>query len=120
MATILVVEDDPDVREGILTILELEGFQSAAAFHGRDALDQCRAGLRPDAILLDLMMPVMSGEEFLRARIGEPGIADVPVLVLTAKGFEEIDRKRWNVRNVLRKPTDPDRMISAIRQVCGG
>lgn len=119
MTTVLVVEDDPDVREGLVAILEMEGFGPAAALHGRDALDQCRPGLRPDAILLDLMMPVMSGEEFLVARADEPEIARIPVVVLTAGGTDRIDREGWNVRQVLRKPADPDRMIAEIRRAGG-
>jgi len=119
MKTVLVVEDDPDVREGLLAILEMEGFLPTAAVHGRDALDQCRAGLRPDAILLDLMMPVMSGQEFLFARVEHPAIARIPVIVLTAAGTDALlDHERWNVRRVLHKPADTDRMVAEARRAC--
>ena len=81
---ILVVEDDGDVREALVQLLEFEGYRVTSATNGRDAIDQLRAGAAPNLILLDLMMPVMDGPQFRAAQLGDPGLAAIPVIVLSA------------------------------------
>ena len=83
-STVLVVDDDPEARELVRRTLESEHCAVSEAENGRVALDRV-AESRPDLIVLDLMMPVMGGIEFLRElRVDESG-RDVPVIVLTAK-----------------------------------
>ena len=65
-------------------LLSLEGFQTAAVANGQEALDYLRQENAPNLILLDLMMPVMDGWEFRRRQRADPGIADIPVVVLSA------------------------------------
>src|SRR5262245_47116204 len=82
--TVLVIEDNTDLREAIVEALEAAGFATAPANHGKEAMDLLKAGVRPVVILLDLMMPVMNGFEFLAMRAKDPELARVPVIVLSA------------------------------------
>ncbi len=82
--TILVVEDEPTLRETLVDALEADGFRVVAAADGREALAQFR-GERPDLILLDLMLPELSGIEVTRIIRAESG---VPIVMLTAKDSE--------------------------------
>src|SRR4051794_5000198 len=85
--TILVVDDDVDLREAISETLTDEGYQVLTASNGREALDLLRppASLTPGLILLDLMMPVMSGFEFLERCAADHSVASVPrVIIMSA------------------------------------
>jgi CheY-like chemotaxis protein len=84
MERILLVDDDDDVIEVFVDVLGAEGYELTIARNGREALDLLRSGLRPRAILLDLMMPGMDGFEFRAQQLADPTIADLPVVVLTA------------------------------------
>src|SRR5436190_5778708 len=80
--TVLVVDDEPDVRNTVAMILEDEGYRVVTARDGREALNKVRSQL-PDAILLDLMMPVLDGAGFLRECRANPECRRVPVLVMS-------------------------------------
>jgi DNA-binding response OmpR family regulator len=82
--TILVVEDEPTLRETLVDALEADGFRVVAAADGREALERFRAE-RPDLILLDIMLPELSGIEVTRIIRAESG---VPIVMLTAKDSE--------------------------------
>ena len=82
--TILVVDDEPTLRETLVDALEADGFRVVAAADGREALAQFRAE-RPDLVLLDLMLPELSGIEVMRIIRAESG---VPIVMLTAKDSE--------------------------------
>lgn len=82
---ILVVEDDPSIRDMIHECLSDEGYMVAAARHGQEALRMLRERPpSPDLILLDLAMPVMNGWEFLAVQQGELELAAIPVIVFSA------------------------------------
>ena len=90
MPKILIVDDEPAIVRGLEDNLHFEGYQTASATNGEDALALALSGA-PDLILLDIMMPRTSGWDVCRA-LREKGI-DVPVIMLTARG-EEVDRVR--------------------------
>src|SRR3954469_18315574 len=90
---VLVVDDDPDVRERMTTLLTRERWRAVSAEHGRAGLDAV-AARKPGLILLDLMMPEMDGFAFLRALRVKPEWRDIPVVVLTAKDITADDRRR--------------------------
>jgi two-component system response regulator MprA len=82
--SVLIVEDDRDIRECIADALEVEGYSVALAGNGREALEKLRAGVRPELILLDLLMPVMSGWEFRHEQLADPLLSGIPVVVVSA------------------------------------
>lgn len=86
---ILIVEDDAATRDGFAQLLELEGYSVSRAENGHVALSLLQAGLRPDVVVLDLVMPVMDGLRFLK-RIRALGPAGFAVIVVTAVG-DQVD-----------------------------
>lgn len=113
---VLVVEDDDDVREALLLLLGGEGVHAVGATDGRDAIDRIKAGLHPSLILLDLMMPVMDGERFLRARMTDPDLAAIPVVVVSAMQRMKVDPVELHVDDMIPKPVNPSRVLDAVRQ----
>jgi two-component system phosphate regulon response regulator PhoB len=89
-AKILVIDDEPDVVDLIAFNLQAAGFKVSAADHGAAGLAKARAEL-PDLIILDLMLPRLSGTEVCKQLKRDPATAAIPVIMLTAKG-EEVDR----------------------------
>ncbi len=90
---VLVVDDDPDTRHHVRSVLERDGWVVTEAADGRAALDRVAEAL-PRVVLLDLEMPVLDGFGFLQAFRATPGCAGIPVVVLTAKDLTREDRKR--------------------------
>ncbi len=90
---VLVVDDDPSVRERLRTTLERQGWSVVEAVNGQDALIKVLHG-PPRAILLDLNMPVMDGFAFLHSLREKPGCADIPVIVFSARDISAADRRR--------------------------
>jgi CheY-like chemotaxis protein len=83
---VLIIEDDEDIAESLADVLGARGYHVAVAANGKDAIERIRAtAIRPDVILLDLLMPVMDGIGFLEARAAEPLLATVPVIIITAQ-----------------------------------
>jgi CheY-like chemotaxis protein len=80
---ILVVEDDTDSRVMLATVLTLQNYRVVTAANGEEGIAMARQH-RPCIILLDLMMPVMDGEEFRAAQLDDPEIRDIPVVLVTA------------------------------------
>lgn len=108
---VLVVDDEPMVRDTLGQVLSDEGYVVDLAVDGETALERVHA-TRPDAILLDLMMPGMNGRQFLQALRDEPAFASVPVMIMTAVhgleisatlGASEVVEKPFNVDELLNK-----------------
>jgi CheY-like chemotaxis protein len=110
---VLIVEDDPDLRSMMDQLLHLEGFAPVTAVNGLDALRLLKSGLHVNAILLDLMMPVMDGWAFRRAQRLDPDIADIPVIVLTAAA--NIRHDELHASAVFAKPLPFDSVLRALR-----
>lgn len=117
MPSVLVVDDDPDVRVLLETYLELEGFDVLTASNGWDALLHLRH-IRPSVILLDLMMPVMDGVEFRRHQQGQPTLRDIPVVCLSARHDAQQTAARLGVAECLAKPFDLETLIVVLRRHC--
>jgi CheY-like chemotaxis protein len=111
--TILVVDDDRDVRETVALTLELEGYSVLRAVDGIDALLALRLEPTPAAIVLDLEMASMAGPEFRVAQLRDPALARIPVLVLSSS------TRAVDAQLRLPKPTDPDALVRAIRELAG-
>jgi signal transduction histidine kinase len=110
--TLLVVEDDADIREALDGLLSMEGFRVAGCGNGREALDWLQASSKPDVIVLDLMMPVMDGWQFRVAQKHDPELATIPVVALSADATAKaaaIDADAY-----LKKPVDYETLIDTI------
>lgn len=110
---VLVVDDDADIRDGLSEFLSDEGFEVATASNGRAAMEWLHVH-RPEScvILLDLMMPVMDGRTFLRAKQSEPGLSTLPVVIITA-GRTDLDETP-DIRGCISKPLDLPRLVDAL------
>jgi CheY-like chemotaxis protein len=118
---VLVIEDDPDLRPTIADLLSLEGFSVATAAHGAAALASLTAANElPDVILLDWLMPVMSGGELLDALEKDARLGTIPVVVLSgARGLARLPCERAQVVRTLSKPFAIEPMIDALREAGG-
>ena len=120
MTRVLVVEDNPDMRELERMALEWNGFEVHLASNGEDAL-RVFSRAQPSVILLDLMMPVMGGLDFLAARRDRPDVAGVPVICVSASGQTMMeDALRLGACECLPKPTDFDELCQRVREYCAG
>lgn len=113
--SILVVEDDSDIRETLKLTLEVEGYRVESAAHGQEALERLQDMPRPCLILLDLMMPVMSGFQFLAVKEKNITIAPIPVVIVSA--FSEEARK-VNTQGFVKKPVDLEILLPLVRHYC--
>jgi CheY-like chemotaxis protein len=109
---VLVVDDDPDIRETLREVIEAEGFEVETAANGRSALEALIMGLRPSLIVLDLMMPSMSGWDVLHAIRGDRALADIPIAVISASGGRTPPP---GATHFLRKPIDLDALLDLVR-----
>jgi CheY-like chemotaxis protein len=116
---VLIVEDEALARESFKMLLELEGFNVAAASNGRDALQVIEDGGQPCLILLDLMMPVMNGWEFLDAiqKGHAPVAVNAPVVVISAAA-DVLDDPLLRTYPVMRKPFRIEDLLTHVRQHC--
>jgi len=114
---VLVVDDDADIQETIGIILESRGFEFAVANDGAHALEQLQADRLPAVILLDLMMPGMSGPEFRTEQLKDPRLASLPVVVMTGDTRGQTKASELGVTRIIRKPFSIDDVLEAIREV---
>ena len=113
---LLVVDDDVDIVQTLGLCLRAEGYRVALARNGREALDQLQPE-RPDAILLDLMMPVMDGWQFA-AELKARGLK-TPLLILSADNAVEKHAGALEAQAHLGKPFDLDELLFKIQQLVG-
>ncbi len=115
--SILIVDDDADIRETLSEVLQDEGFRVVTAANGFEALIVLRGSQAPSMVLLDLMMPVMDGFRFLEERKKDPALASVPVAVITASGNIEVDKARLERIPVVRKPFELPQLMTVLEHL---
>ena len=113
---ILVVDDDPDIREALCELLEDEGYRAVSASNGKEALVYLSSKERPCIILLDLMMPIMDGWEFRRLQKNDARWSKIPVVVITAAGKQGAGSIA--AERVLAKPLRVESVLEAIEHFC--
>ena len=112
--SVVVVEDDPDIRESIREMLEFEGYPVVAFENGKEALERLHESPNPGLIILDLMMPVMNGVQFLRARQSDESLAEIPCFVVSAVGGAK-ELLREGAQGFLQKPVDAGAILDVVR-----
>ncbi|MBN2004635.1 MAG: SUMF1/EgtB/PvdO family nonheme iron enzyme [Anaerolineae bacterium] len=115
-AIILVVDDNPDLVDGVKLTLEMEGFQVLSGNSGQEALDILER-ITPDLILADIMMPNIDGYELYERVHGDPRWIHVPFIFLTAKTSKEDIQKgtAMGADDYITKPFDPQDLVAAVR-----
>ena len=117
---LLFIEDDDATRRSLAEALQGDGFEVVTAANGREGLQLLRNGLRPSAILLDVMMPVMDGWDFRYVQLNDPSLRDIPVLLVTASGFSlETIRSQFGDVALIRKPIRYVELLRVLRDTCG-
>jgi len=117
---VLVADDEAHILHVVQIKLEHGGFEVVAATDGREALEQART-VEPDLLITDLQMPFLSGLEVAARLRQDAATQHIPVILLTAKGFE-VDRAaiaNTNVKMILTKPFSPRDLLSRVQEVLG-
>lgn len=116
---VLVVDDDTITCDLIVAMLAKSGLRAEAVTNGRAALDYLRSARRPPRlILLDLMMPEMTGWEFRKIQQGDPAIAGIPVAIITGMPADEVKGDKIGVVDVLAKPSRVEALSDLVKRFC--
>lgn len=113
--TILIVEDDDDIRNVMVDLLESEGYVTKAATNGKEALDVLGSMAKPCLVLLDMMMPIMNGRQFLDTIMADTLLAPIPVLIVSA--VADKTNTEGSI-GFLKKPIDIDVVLNVVSQYC--
>jgi len=116
--TILIVDDEVVIAEAVAAVLQDEGYRVATASNGREGLNLA-AELRPDLVLVDMMMPVMDGEEMCRRLRENPATRDIPVVVMSAV-HRSLRDLPFDHAAFLPKPFDLDTLLDTIADALKG
>jgi CheY-like chemotaxis protein len=115
---VLVVDDDPGIRSLVRSVLTEEGYRVQTAANGAAALEVLRL-VRPDAIMLDVQMPVMGGWAFRAEQLALAGAREIPVVLATASGRTEPPSAELAPTAVLLKPFDVGQLLATLAGVLG-
>jgi CheY-like chemotaxis protein len=118
MKTILVVDDEFDLTATLRAILEGEGYAAEVCSDGRAALERLRSGGKPDLVLMDVMMPILSGLEVLRAMRATAGLESVPVLLMSCVP-PAVRQEDYRWQTLLRKPFTLPSLLGAVTALIG-
>lgn len=114
-SSILIVEDDEDIRNAMIDVLESEGYKTASAVNGKDALEKLSKIDKPCLVLLDMMMPIMNGREFLDQVMKDAKLAPIPVMIVSAIA----DKSNTDgAVGFIKKPIDIDLVLDIVGQFC--
>jgi CheY-like chemotaxis protein len=120
---IMIVDDDPDIIEGIVTILETQPYRLGTACDGKKCIEMIKEEI-PDVLILDLLMPRMDGWGVIRELRSQPLYSEMPIMILTTV-VEDASRRRYeletgmamDVQDYLQKPARPDDLIQRIEKL---
>lgn len=114
MKTILVVDDERDLLTAVTGVLQDEGYDVIECADGREALERL-ATKKPDAALIDVMMPIMSGIELVEILRQDPRFKGLPIVIMSAVESTDIDRKSY--AGFLKKPFRLKRLLELVEQI---
>jgi two-component system, sensor histidine kinase and response regulator len=109
--TVLVIDDEADIRDSLRDVLEDEGYRVRLAANGEEALAQLRTIQRPCAVILDIIMPMMSGNEVYAAMKADPTLADLPLVISTSD-----PSRAPHGPLIMKKPIDLMRLLSTLER----
>ena len=120
---VLIVDDDPDILDAIMTILETQPYRLAAARDGKQCMAMVNEEI-PDLLILDLLMPRMDGWGVIREMRSEPRFNTVPIMILTTV-IEDASRRRYeletnmamDVQDYVQKPVRPDELLRRVENL---
>jgi DNA-binding response OmpR family regulator len=116
---VLIVEDDEDAAESLRDAVDVMGYKAEIAGNGKVALEHLRTEpTQYCLVLLDLMMPVMNGWDFLSEHHADKAIAGIPVIIVTAMPRGQTKNAANDATAFLQKPLDTARLAAALRQYC--
>ena len=117
---ILIVDDDKDIRESLQEILEDEGYRIFTASNGKEAFEflSTPAAQQPSLILLDLMMPVMGGSEFIVQKKTQPELSHIPTVIMSASNLSPQSVSALDATDHIRKPFDFEGLLSTVKRYC--
>ena len=117
-ATVLIVEDDENIRDDLAQILSRKGYSIATAAHGADALAYLRASPPPCVVVLDLMMPVMDGWTLRLEMLKDLRLGAIPVVLVSGAGSLEKDARALGVVDFVSKPFRVSELLAVIARHC--
>lgn len=115
MNHILLIDDEPDLRECIAELLEGEGYKVTQAENGKAGLEMLKSGELPKIIVLDYMMPVMDGKTFCETAAKDDRVSKIPIILLTAANVPEDISGTMNIAAQLEKPIHIDKFLAAVK-----
>lgn len=118
--SVLVVDDDDDIRELMTLVLQSRGYDVSAASDGHRALDALRRDAPPDLVLLDLRMPHMAGDELVSVVREDPSLAETPIVVVSGDSTARHRAAALPVQDCLIKPVDLSQLLSTVRRYTDG
>jgi CheY-like chemotaxis protein len=113
MKKVLIVDDEREIRESLEELFQDEGYAVVSAGTGAEALDRLREGELPCAVILDLLLPVMSGPEVYQTMQRDPRLVGIPVIIITS----DPSRAPAGLL-IMKKPMNLDRLLSTVHQHC--
>lgn len=119
MKTVMIVDDDADIRDTLQDVLGDSGYTVITAIDGLDAMAKLERGPLPDVILLDWMMPRCDGMQFRALQLAKPEFCQIPVVLLTADVHLESKRTKLEAQAYLPKPVTLDRLLEVLVEICG-
>lgn len=122
MAKVLIIEDDPLIQRMYQKIFTFENYEVQVASNGEEGLEKVKTS-QPDAILLDVMMPVMNGLEVLDKLKSDPKLKPVPVIMLTNLADEkdaETALSRGAVKYIIKSDYDPKQVLDMVKEILAG
>jgi CheY-like chemotaxis protein len=115
--SVLVVDDDVDIRELLRVALASDGYNVAGVPNGREALHHLRSHADTCIILLDLLLPIMDGPQFRRAQLQDRSLAWIPLVVMSGSVDADRRARELGARSVISKPLDLDDVRQALRVI---
>jgi CheY-like chemotaxis protein len=114
---VLIIDDDSGIRDSLADCLEAEGYGVDSACNGAEGLEAARRR-RPDVVVVDLLMPVMNGYQFIEAARAEQGLAGVPLVLMTG-AVPRADQPLPAVAALLPKPFELDDLLAVVKRLAG-